>query len=318
MASAGEKPAADHIPVLLEEVLKNLVQSNSGTYVDATFGRGGHARGLLAQLAPDARLIVIDRDPTAIAAARALAEEDSRVLVCHARFSELEDVLKQQGVACVDGVLLDLGVSSPQLDDPDRGFSFKSSGPLDMRMNPDTGVSAAQWLDSASVEDIVHVLRVFGEERFAPRIAAAIVASRPLQTTEELAQVVAAVVPVRGQSKKHPATKTFQAIRMQVNQEMAELEAGVEAAFAALNEGGRLAVISFQSLEDRFVKHTFRRWTKPAAVPRRVPIRHADLAREAIDVAGPLRAGAVELRVNPRARSATLRVIQKEASGVAK
>jgi 16S rRNA (cytosine1402-N4)-methyltransferase len=301
----------DHIPVLLDEVLKNIVQSTSGTYVDGTFGRGGHARGLLGILDPNARVIALDRDPAAIASARDLAVTESRLTVCHARFSQLADVLADQNVADVQGVLLDLGVSSPQLDDAERGFSFRFSGPLDMRMDPSEGESAAQWLDTAEEADIARVLKDYGEERFARRIARAIVAARPLTTTEELAEVVAQVVPVRGKQAKHPATKTFQAIRIFINEETSELALGIRAAFDVLAKGGRLAIISFHSLEDREVKHTFRSMTRPPELPRRLPVRNQDLATPARNIIGPVRAGARELLHNPRARSATLRVIEK-------
>jgi 16S rRNA (cytosine1402-N4)-methyltransferase len=301
----------DHIPVLLDEVLKNLVQSTDGTYVDGTFGRGGHARALLGILDPDARVIALDRDPAAIASARALAVTEPRLTICHARFSQLAEVLADQGVAEVQGVLLDLGVSSPQLDDAERGFSFRFSGPLDMRMNPNEGESAAQWLDTAEEADIARVLKDYGEERFARRIARAIVAARPLTTTEALADVVAQVVPVRGRQTKHPATKTFQAIRIYINEETSELALGIRAAFDVLAEGGRLAIISFHSLEDREVKHTFRSMTRPPELPRRIPVRHQELQTPARNIIGPVRAGARELQHNPRARSATLRVIEK-------
>ncbi len=315
MALSEPNSSADHIPVLLDEVLNNLISRDAdlhgSIFVDATFGRGGHSRALLARLPLDAQLVVIDRDPQAIAAANLLAQSDARVRVSHTRFSELAATLAELGFTSVQGVLLDLGVSSPQLDESERGFSFRHSGPLDMRMDPSSGESAAQWLNRADEQDIVAVLRNYGEERFAGRIAKAIVKARPLETTEALAQTVADVVPVRGAVKKHPATKTFQAVRIQVNQEFAELEAGLAAAFAVLAEGGRLAVISFHSLEDRVVKHTFRSWTRPPEIPRRVPIRHAQQITAAKDVAGPLRASALELKSNPRARSATLRVIEK-------
>jgi 16S rRNA (cytosine1402-N4)-methyltransferase len=238
---------AGHIPVLLDEVLKNLVQSKTGTYVDATFGRGGHARGLLARLGPEARLIAIDRDPAAIAAAEQLAVEDTRVTVCHARFSELAGVLAGEGVDAAEGVLMDLGVSSPQLDEAARGFSFRMTGPLDMRMNPEEGLTAAQWLNEAEEADISRVLKDYGEERFARRIARAIVAVRPFSTTDQLAEVVVSAVPFGGKSRKHPATKTFQAVRIFINQELVEVREGLHAAFELLAPGGRLAVISFHS-----------------------------------------------------------------------
>jgi len=301
----------DHIPVLLNEALKNLVQSTIGTYVDGTFGRGGHTRGLLDRLDPTARVIAVDRDPAAIASARDLAATEPRLTVCHARFSQLADVLAEQGVSEVQGVLLDLGVSSPQLDDAERGFSFRFSGPLDMRMNPDEGESAAQWLDSAEEADIARVLKDYGEERFARRIARAIVAARPLSTTEQLADLVAKTVPVRGAQTKHPATKTFQAIRIYINEETSELALGIRAAFDVLAVGGRLAIISFHSLEDREVKHTFRSMTRPPELPRRIPVRNQQLQIPARNIVGPVRAGARELKGNPRARSATLRVIEK-------
>ena len=301
----------DHIPVLLDEVLKNLLRSNTGTYVDATFGRGGHTRGLLKVLGPRGRVVAVDRDPAAITEARSLAVADPRLTVCHARFSQLAEVLSGEDVAAVQGVLLDLGVSSPQLDDAERGFSFRFSAPLDMRMNPDEGQTAAQWLDSADETDIARVLKQYGEERFARRIARAIVAARPIATTDELAELVARAVPVRGPKGKHPATKTFQAIRIYINQETQELALGIEAGFDVLAIGGRLAIISFHSLEDRAVKHTFRSLTKPPPIPRRVPVRHQDMPVPARHIIGPVRAGARELQHNPRARSATLRVIEK-------
>lgn len=309
--------ASDHIPVLLDEVLKTLISSEAdlhgAKFVDATFGRGGHSRALLARLPGDAQLLVIDRDPDAIAVAHQLEREDSRVSVCHARFSELAVMLAQRDFSGVQGILLDLGVSSPQLDEGARGFSFRHDGPLDMRMDSSSGETAAQWLNRAEEREIVEVLRNYGEERFAGRIARAIIRARPLTTTQALADTVAQAVPQRGPVKKHPATQTFQAVRIHVNQEFAELEAGLAAAFELLAEGGRLAVISFHSLEDRVVKHTFRTWTRPPAMPRRIPLRHTQMTTAAADIAGPVRAGALELKRNPRARSATLRVIEKKA-----
>ena len=316
--SSAVLAGAEHIPVLLEEVLKHLVISTSGTYVDATFGRGGHARALLAVLGSDARLIVIDQDPEAIAAAHELAAEDDRVTVCHARFSQLTEVLEGLGVDEVDGVLLDVGVSSPQLDDPQRGFSFRNSGPLDMRMDPTSGISAAQWLNEAEVADIARILREYGEERQAGRIARAIERARPLHTTDALAEVVAAATVQRGAHTKHPATRTFQAIRIFVNDELGELEEALRAAFAALCPGGRLAVISFHSLEDRLVKRWFREQAQPPAVPRRVPIRHAEQHVPGELIGKAIRPGTAELARNPRARSATLRVLgrrKQEAAG---
>ncbi len=305
-----------HVPVLLEEVLNNLVHVTAGTYVDATFGRGGHARAMLARLDPDARLVALDRDPRAVSAAERLAAEDARVISRKSRLSELASTLVQLDISTVDGVLMDLGVSSPQLDAADRGFSFRLDGPLDMRMDPDSGQSAAEWLNTAEEHDIADVLKRYGEERHARRIARRIVAARPLETTAALAELVAAAVPQRGGGgkAKHPATQTFQAIRMRVNDEMAEIERGLEQAYAVLGPGGRLAVISFHSLEDRLVKQYFRSLTRPPALPRRVPIRHAEVATAARDVAGPLAPTPMELADNPRARSAKLRVIERLAS----
>ena len=312
MALSTPTDSANHVPVLLEEVVQHLVHTASGTYVDGTFGRGGHTEALLQRLAPDAVVLVLDRDPAAVAAAEQLAAKDARVHVVQARFSQMREVVAAQGLADIQGVLLDLGVSSPQLDDAQRGFSFRFSGPLDMRMNPDEGASAAEWLNAADEGEIARVIKNYAEERFARRIARAIVAARPLSTTDELAEVVAAAVPARA-AGKHPATKTFQAIRIFINEEMQELEEGLQAAFDVLSDGGRLAVISFHSLEDRVVKQTFRSLTRPPALPRRVPVRHEELQTAAKDIAGPLRPGVHEVDHNPRARSATLRVIEKAA-----
>ena len=240
-----------------------------------------------------------------------MAATEPRLTVCHARFSQLVEVLADADVGEVQGVLMDLGVSSPQLDDAQRGFSFRFSGPLDMRMNPQEGESAAQWLNAADEADISRVLKEYGEERFHRRIARAIIAQRPMATTDELAELIVQAVPVRGQQAKHPATKAFQAIRIFINQEASELELGIKAAFSALAVGGRLAVISFHSGEDREVKHTFRSMTQPPALPRRLPVRNQSLATPARRVVGPVRASARELQNNPRARSATLRVIEK-------
>ena len=274
----GEKSGStpDHIPVLLDEVLKELVQSKEGVYVDATFGRGGHSRALLRVLDTNAQVIGLDQDPQAVAAGDQLAVAESRFTVQQARFSALQEVLAGLGLDSVDGVLMDLGVSSPQLDQGERGFSFRLEGPLDMRMNPGLGESAAEWLNRAEEADIAKVLKEYGEERFARRIARAIVAARPLQTTRELADVVAEAVPVRpgsgrGQTSKHPATRTFQAVRIFINDELAELRAGLDAAFSVLAPHGRLAVISFHSLEDKAVKQYFRKLTRPPPGGRGAP-----------------------------------------------
>jgi len=309
----------EHRSVLCDETVDLLTGRDAGPaecvegiYVDATFGRGGHVRRLLEVLGPGSRVIGIDRDPEAVAAGARLAAADARLQVVHARFSELAVVLERLAVDSVQGVMMDLGVSSPQLDDPARGFSFRFDGPLDMRMDTSRGVSAAQWLDAASEAEIARVLREYGEERFARRIAAAIVAARPLATTGELVEVVRAAVP-RGTPGKHEATRTFQAIRMAVNEELPEIEAGRAQAFASLRPGGRLAVISFHSLEDRLVKRFFRARCTAPALPRRLPVRGVEARAEARLLTSGVTASETEVRANPRARSARLRVLEKAA-----
>jgi len=310
---AAKAAAEEHIPVLLREVLHTLIQSDSGTYVDGTYGRGGHCRAMLARLAPTAKMIGVDRDPEAVNNAQALVEKDSRFSIFHARFSQLSEVLSEAGIdAGAQGILLDIGVSSPQLDDSSRGFSFNADGPLDMRMDPTQGMSAAQWLNTADEEDIAKVLFIHGEERSSRRIAKNIVAARPLSTTLQLADIVEACVPRnRNNMAKHPATKTFQAIRIFINEEDSELREGLEHAFAALAIGGRLAVISFHSLEDRQVKHVFRGLSRPPAMPRRLPVRHSEQGVRARLIGKGVKAQSDELATNPRARSATLRVIER-------
>lgn len=315
--------SAEHFPVLCEETI-NLVTSGTGqndagkpVYVDATFGRGGHCRALLGRLGADVMVIAIDRDPAAIAAARQLAGEDQRLRVHQARFSDLTRVLEEAGVNRVRGVIMDLGVSSPQLDDPERGFSFRASGPIDMRMDPERGESAGDWLNRAPQQEIARVIRTYGEERHANRIAAAIFAARPLEDTRALAEVIRAAVPgrrpARGEKRTDDATRSFQAIRMHVNEELDEIEAGIAAAFRALDKGGRLAVISFHSLEDRLVKRAFRALASGPKLPRSLPVRAAQAAPVAKLVGGPIKAGAAETGRNPRSRSATLRVLERLA-----
>ena len=314
-SAAAQSAVLRHLPVLLVEVLRALAIEKNGAYVDATFGRGGHCRAILEELSDRGRLIALDRDPQAIAEAEKLQAQEPRLRVFRARFSELSQVVSACGLAgALQGVLMDVGVSSPQLDDPDRGFSFRHPGPLDMRMDPSQGVDAAHWLNSADEQVIADVIWRFGEERRARRIAKAIVAARPLHTTQGLAEVVAACVP-RGntRSTKHPATKTFQAVRIFINDELQELQQGVLAAFDNLALGGRLAVISFHSLEDRQVKHAFKALSQPPVLPRRLPVQDAQVAVRGRLVSGPIRAGRTELDVNPRARSATLRVIERVA-----
>jgi 16S rRNA (cytosine1402-N4)-methyltransferase len=304
-----------HVPVLLQSAVDALeVESHAdGTFVDATFGRGGHSRLILQRLGERGRLIAMDRDPDAIAAARTW--RDRRFVPVHACFSNLRATLDALGANWVDGVLFDLGVSSPQLDDSRRGFSFRFDSPLDMRMDPTLGESAAEWLERAGEAEIREVLSGYGEERFAKQIAKAVVAarrSRPIRTTRELAALVAASVRTR-EPGQDPATRTFQALRIHVNQELEELSLALPQALAALKPGGRLAVISFHSLEDRIVKNFMKTAAMPN-LPERLPIRARDMPAPKLRVLGrPARPGPEEVAVNPRARSAVLRVAARLA-----
>ena len=304
-----------HRPVLVDEVVDALAVRPDGAYVDATFGRGGHTRAVLDRLGDDGRVLALDRDPEAIAAAGAI--EDARLTARRAPFSRLAAEAHAAGFDAVQGVLFDLGVSSPQLDDAQRGFSFRHDAPLDMRMDPDAGESAAQWLARASEDDITEVIRTYGEERFARQVAKAIVAARsrqPIRTTSELAAIVASAVRTRERGQD-PATRTFQALRIHINQELEELALALPQAVALLAAGGRLAVISFHSLEDRIVKRFIRERAHPEAeAPRDLPLRAADLPQPELRVVGkPRRAAEREVRANPRARSAILRVAEKVA-----
>lgn len=296
--------------------MRALVVDPNGTYVDATFGRGGHSRAILARLGDGGRLIAIDRDPEAVAAGCALAAADPRLLMVKGRFGAIADVLDGVGVrGGLSGVLLDLGVSSPQLDTAARGFSFASEGPLDLRMDPGQGESAAQWLAQASEGEIARILRDYGEERFARRVARSIVTARvrgPLATTTQLAELVARAVPTR-EPGKHPATRTFQALRIQINEELDELQHCLRQACDLLATAGRLVVISFHSLEDRVVKRFMRRESEGAAVPKGLPVTAAE-SRGRLRILGkPLRPAPAEIRANPRARSAILRVAERMA-----
>ena len=310
MSGVGAGNAAAHLPVLFAEVMDGLAVRADGTYLDGTFGRGGHARGVLQRLGPQGQLLVMDKDPEAIAVAMQLAAVDARLHWRRGSFAELAQwPATARGL---DGVLLDLGVSSPQLDVAARGFSFGKDGPLDMRMDPETGESAAQWLAHASEKDIADVLWVHGEERQSRRIARAIVARRaqePLLRTAQLADLIASVMP-RGDSKTHPATRSFQAIRIHINRELADLEAGLDAAMQQLKPGGRLAVISFHSLEDRIAKQFMLRHAKAPPANRRMPVEVAFTPTLKL-VGGAQKASAAELATNPRARSAVLRVAEK-------
>ena len=307
-----------HRAVLLEEAIAALAiqegERRDGVYVDATFGRGGHSRAILARLGPAGRLIALDRDPQAVEAARAIA--DPRFHIAHAPFSELAQVLDSLGVAAVQGVLADLGVSSPQLDDPARGFSFRADGPLDMRMDPTRGVSAADWLATATEQQIREAIGGYGEERFAKQVAKAIVAARarePILRTEQLAAVVAAAVRTR-EAGQNPATRTFQALRILVNRELEEVALMLPQALARLAPGGRLAVISFHSLEDRLVKR-FLKACSADSLPADLPIRARDLPQPPLRIPGKAqRASDAEVAANPRARSATLRAAERSAA----
>ena len=300
-----------HRAVLLDESLDALAVRADGIYVDATFGRGGHSRAILGRLGPSGRLVALDRDPLAIAAAREL--RDPRFAAVHAPFSELGTVLASQGLDKVHGVLADLGVSSPQLDDPSRGFSFREDGPLDMRMDPTRGQTAAQWLATATQEQLREAIASYGEERFAKQVAAAIVAARarePIVRTEQLAAVVAHAVRTR-EAAKDPATRTFQALRILVNRELEEVALMLPQALAALAPGGRLAVISFHSLEDRLVKRFFAAAGKPQ-VPEDLPIRASEMPEPPLTIKGRvIRPTDAEVMTNPRARSARLRVAER-------
>ncbi|CAM5210211.1 16S rRNA (cytosine(1402)-N(4))-methyltransferase RsmH [Alishewanella longhuensis] len=307
-----------HISVLLAETLAGLAIKADGIYLDGTFGRGGHSREIIKQLGPNGRLFAIDRDPAAIAAAAPL-QADARFHITHSPFAALAHIAEQHAIfGKIDGILLDLGVSSPQLDDAERGFSFMRDGPLDMRMDPTSGLSAAEWLASADVEDITFVLREYGEEKFAWRIANAIVAQRaeqPLLRTAELASLISNVVPKSAKEKKHPATRSFQAIRIYVNSELEQVNLALQGAMAALKPGGRLCVISFHSLEDRMVKQFMRRHSKAEPVPRGMPLTEAQLYK-AIPlklIGKAIMPSGEELAANPRARSAVLRIAERQA-----
>ncbi len=304
-----------HRTVLLDEAVDALVTRADGVYVDGTFGRGGHSRAVLGRLAEGGRLIAFDKDPLAIATAEQVG--DARFSIVHESFASLRDAMAERGVGRVSGILLDLGVSSPQIDDPERGFSFRANGPLDMRMDPTRGESAADWLARATLQELTEVIRDYGEERFAFQIAKALVARRaesdrlgPLDSTGELAQIVANAVKTR-EKGKDPATRTFQAIRIHVNQELAELQVVLEAALSLLEQGGRLVVISFHSLEDRIVKRFMQANATTPAIDRRLPIRAVDLPSPPLKLLGRVFASDEEVAANPRARSAVMRIAER-------
>ena len=306
-----------HTTVLLDEAVDAIVQRPDGIYVDGTFGRGGHSRALLARLSPGGRLIGIDKDPEAVAAGQALAAGDPRFAILHESFADMTGALAARGVTQVDGVLLDLGVSSPQIDNPERGFSFRFDAPLDMRMDTSRGETAADFLAGASERRIAEVIRDYGEERFAVPIAKALVACREgggaVRSTFELSQIVARAVKTR-EPGQNPATRTFQALRILVNAELEELEQGLSAALGLLGPGARLAVISFHSLEDRIVKTFIARESREVVDPR-APSLYAQPKAMRLVALGRIRPSVGEVRANPRSRSATLRVAERTEVG---
>ena len=308
--------SSQHIPVLLKETISALNVRPGGVYVDATFGRGGHSREILARLGKDGRLIALDRDKAAVAAAGAIS--DPRFTVAHSAFSDIGSVLAGFGVSHVDGVLLDLGVSSPQIDEAARGFSFRFDGPLDMRMDQSRGQTAAEFLTEVSEQQLREVIKDYGEERFAKQIARAIVAARtggrPIATTRQLAALVASAIP-KAEPGQDPATRTFQALRIFLNQELEELSLTLPQCADLLVPGGRLVVISFHSLEDRLVKRFIRSQQDRDNLPANFPVRAVDLPPSRLVAVGrAIRASAQEISANPRARSAVLRVAERTAA----
>ena len=312
-------PGLTHRTVMLEEAVAALDITDvrvDGIFLDGTFGRGGHSRLMLQQLGPNGRLVAFDKDPQAIAAARHI--NDPRFVIVHDSFATLDAALEAHGVQLVDGILLDLGISSPQVDDAARGFSFRADGPLDMRMDSSRGQSAAEWLADETEENIEKVIRNYGEERFAFQIAKAIAAGRsvePISGTRQLAALVAHAVKTR-EKGKDPATRTFQAIRIFINQELEELEIGLQQAYTRLAPQGRLVVLSFHSLEDRIVKRFMASKAKVAQPDRRLPIRAIDLPQPTMRLVAKSKPSSIEIAANPRARSAVMRVAQKLSNGV--
>ncbi|MFA7387684.1 MAG: 16S rRNA (cytosine(1402)-N(4))-methyltransferase RsmH [Thiohalobacteraceae bacterium] len=310
----GETPT--HRPVLLQEVLDGLAVRPGGIYLDGTFGRGGHAAAILERLGAAGRLYAMDKDPEAVRAARERFGQDARFHVRRGTFAMLGQLAREQGITGrVSGILLDLGVSSPQLDDPARGFSFLKDGPLDMRMDPEQGLSAADWLAQADEREILRVLWEYGEERFARRIARAILRERdehPIRTTQQLADLIAAAVPTR-ERHKNPATRSFQALRIEVNQELHDLALALEQVVDVLEPGGRLAVISFHSLEDRMVKRFLRRESRGEEMPLDLPVTGGPKPGRLRLIGKAIRADAAETGANPRARSAVLRIAERQA-----
>ena len=309
-----------HITVLLNEAVDALAVREDGIYVDGTFGRGGHSRLILSRLGSQGRLIVFDKDPQAIEAAQKLAEQDGRVTVVHDGFSSFQTTLDRLGIEEIDGALFDLGISSPQIDDGARGFSFRFDAPLDMRMDPTRGMSAAEWIATASEQDLHEVIKNYGEERFSRQIARAIVAQRtesPIDTTRKLAQLVAQNVRTRERGQD-PATRTFQAVRIFINRELEEVEAVLPQVMGRLKQGGRLAVIAFHSLEDRIVKQFVKKYSQHPPLPRWAVVKEADLPLPPLKAVGKaIKPGVEETASNPRARSAVLRVAERTGGEIA-
>ena len=309
-----------HITVLLNEAVDALAVREDGIYVDGTFGRGGHSRLILSRLGSQGRLIVFDKDPQAIGAAQKLAEKDGRVTVVHDGFSSFQTTLDKLGIEEIDGALFDLGISSPQIDDGARGFSFRFDAPLDMRMDPTRGMSAAEWIATASEQDLHEVIKNYGEERFSRQIARAIVAQRtesPIDTTRKLAQLVAQNVRTRERGQD-PATRTFQAVRIFINRELEEVEAVLPQVMGRLKQGGRLAVIAFHSLEDRIVKQFVKKYSQHPPLPRWAAVKEADLPLPPLRAVGKaIKPGVEETASNPRARSAVLRVAERTGGEIA-
>jgi len=303
-----------HITVLLNEAVDALAVREDGIYVDGTFGRGGHSRLILSRLGSQGRLIVFDKDPQAIEAAQKLAEQDGRVTVVHDGFSSFQTTLDKLGIEEINGALFDLGISSPQIDDGARGFSFRFDAPLDMRMDPTRGMSAAEWIATASEQDLHEVIKNYGEERFSRQIARAIVAQRtesPIDTTRKLAQLVAQNVRTRERGQD-PATRTFQAVRIFINRELEEVEAVLPQVMGRLKSGGRLAVIAFHSLEDRIVKQFVKKYSQHPPLPRWAAVKEADLPLPPLKAVGKaIKPGVEETASNSRARSAVLRVAER-------
>ena len=309
-----------HITVLLNEAVDALAVREDGIYVDGTFGRGGHSRLILSRLGSQGRLIVFDKDPQAIEAAQKLAEQDGRVTVVHDGFSSFQTTLDKLGIEEIDGALFDLGISSPQIDDGARGFSFRFDAPLDMRMDPTRGMSAAEWIATASEQDLHEVIKNYGEERFSRQIARAIVAQRtesPIDTTRKLAQLVAQNIRTRERGQD-PATRTFQAVRIFINRELEEVEAVLPQVMGRLKQGGRLAVIAFHSLEDRIVKQFVKKYSQHPPLPRWAAVKEADLPLPPLRAVGKaIKPGVEETASTPRARSAVLRVAERTGGEIA-